>query len=417
MRHESLIRNERGVAAPMAMVSLVLLATLLLAFTVLAQTEPQIAANHLRVTQARALAESGFERAVWGLSRGVIDAPSCAATQGCIPNPLPAPAPVPYDGDTFVPTGVTGGFVVLVSPGVGANAANERIVRSEGWTPTNAAADTRTKAHRVIQATVERFPDMAVEAPCALCVKGDLDVGGNAAIDGATDTSCGNKKGSYTAGTTRRTGASSISGADGNATANELTDYTQNADASSFDSFTLSASALKKLRELAKKNGTYFGPGYPDGTPASGSYSGSVTFDSDHQLKDGVVFIDTTTGEDMTASTPPGQLANVDIHGNPFASGTFTGWIIVNGSISISGNMHINGMVYAMNDLTYNGTGTGRISGLAISQNIRDVTATSIDTETSGQSKVIFDCEHARGGGWVPLGFVLKAGTYREIGD
>ncbi|HXH83987.1 MAG TPA: hypothetical protein VNN07_13815 [Candidatus Tectomicrobia bacterium] len=413
MEHWSLVGNERGTALPLAMITLVLLATLLLAFTVLAHTEPQIASNHLRVTQARALAESGFERAVWALSQGVIT-PGCA---DCLAHPLPAPVPKPYDGSEFVAVANTGGFVVTVSPGTGPNAANERNIRSEGWTPTNDPADTRTKAHRVIQATVERFPDMAVEAPCALCVKGALDVGGNATIDGASDTSCGNKKGSYTADQTNRSGSAQIKGADGNANANDPTDYVQYADPNSFNDFTLTPSALDKLRELAKRNGTYFGPGYPNGTPSGGTWNGSVTFNSGNQLKNGVVFIDSTSGEDITASTPSGQMANVTIHGNPFVSGTFTGWLIVNGSLSISGSMEINGMVYAMNDLTYNGTGTGRISGLAISQNIKDTSATTIDSTTGGNSKVIFNCEHAKGGGFVPMGFVLKAGTYREISD
>src|SRR5256885_5925 len=55
------LTNERGVAMPMAMMTLVLLTTLMLAFSVLSQTEPVIAANQMRVSQARALAGSRFE--------------------------------------------------------------------------------------------------------------------------------------------------------------------------------------------------------------------------------------------------------------------------------------------------------------------------------------------------------------------
>ena len=402
--------DESGVALPMALIALALLSMLMVAFAALGQSEPQIGANHLRVAQARALAESGFERAVWALTQGFVD-PGCA---GCVDDPLPVTVPAPYDGSTFVALGTTGGFVVTVTPG---GTPLERTVRSEGWTPTNAAGDARPKAHRVIQATVERFPDMGVEAPCALCVRGALDVGGNASIDGAQDTSCGSKKGTYTSSETERQGSAEIKGADGNATANDPTDFVENADPASFDGFTFTAPALKKLRELARRNGTYFGPGFPNGTASPSPYTGAVTFNSDNQVRDGIVFVDTTTGEDMTAATPAGQLASVSIHGNPFASGTFTGWLIVNGSLNISGNMQIDGMVYVLNDFTYNGTGTGRISGLAISQNLKDVSATTIDSETGGQSKVIFDCENARGGGQAPAGYTLKAGTYRELSD
>ena len=57
--------------------------------------------------------------------------------------------------------------------------------------------------------------------------------------------------------------------------------------------------------------------------------------------------------------------------------------------------MKINGLVYSVNDLTYNGTGTGEIRGLAISQNIRDTTQTAIssdDSTTTGNSRIKFNC-------------------------
>src|SRR5688572_22359198 len=96
--------DERGVALPMAMMTLLLLTTLMLAFGVLAQTEPVIAANQLRVAQARALAESGFERALWALSEGNAN-PGAPDT---LANPLPGTgvvavtAPAPYDGSQFL---------------------------------------------------------------------------------------------------------------------------------------------------------------------------------------------------------------------------------------------------------------------------------------------------------------------------
>ena len=40
------LQDERGVALPMALMILLLLTTLMLAFAVLSQTEPVIAANH-----------------------------------------------------------------------------------------------------------------------------------------------------------------------------------------------------------------------------------------------------------------------------------------------------------------------------------------------------------------------------------
>src|SRR5882672_9189977 len=98
------ITNERGVALPMALITLVLLTTLMLAFAVLSQTEPVIAGNQLRVSQARSLAESGFEYAVWALTAGNVAAPPA----GTIANPMPSsPAPAPFNGATFKTNGTT----------------------------------------------------------------------------------------------------------------------------------------------------------------------------------------------------------------------------------------------------------------------------------------------------------------------
>ncbi|HXH83988.1 MAG TPA: hypothetical protein VNN07_13820, partial [Candidatus Tectomicrobia bacterium] len=75
-----IIRDARGIAAPAALLTLLAVSVLLLALAALARTEPPIAANHLGATQALALAESGYERALWALSRGAVD-PGCG---GCL---------------------------------------------------------------------------------------------------------------------------------------------------------------------------------------------------------------------------------------------------------------------------------------------------------------------------------------------
>jgi hypothetical protein len=422
MKPVSSLRNERGVALPMALIVLVALTALMLAFSMLAQTEPVVAHNQLRGTQARAHAEAGFERAVWALSQGVIN-PGAADSLAA---PLPVPTPAPYDGSAFITNGGTGGYVVSVTTPDPVGSPNQRQITSTGWTPNNSLADPRTKSHRRIQATVERFPPFAFNTPCALCVKGDLGVGGNALVDATTDVSCGNKKGSITAGRTDISGSASIKGADGNSLDNQLgSDYLQNqTDPNLFNGITLSTGNFKMLRELAKKNGTYFGPGYPNGTPASSpTYSGSVQFNSSNKVKNGIVFIDTVSGTDIPTDQTqqnPSDFASLSINGNPFQSGDFSGWIIVNGSLSISGNMKIDGLVYSVNDLTYNGTGTGEIRGLAISQNIRDTTQTAIssdDSTTSGNSRIKFNCANLTPPPSAPIGFSLVPGSYRELSD
>jgi hypothetical protein len=436
------IQDERGVALPMAMMMLLLLTTLMMAFGVLAQTEPVIAANQLRVAQARANAESGMERALWALSEGALN----PGATGSLANPLPGTAgvdpitaPAPFNGAAFL-TSSTGGFFVTVqtvSPAV--NPHVRRIV-AVGFTPTNDVADKRPKAHRRIQADFEILPDMGLKPPCALCVKGGLGVGGSAVISAIDDTSCGNKVGAYSVGNTDRGGSSSLRGADGNTTYNQIgTDYKQGQDAASFDDFTFKDSMLTRLKEMAKKNGTYFGPGYPNGgfgpPVSSPAWTGSIAFNSSNQVNNGIVFVDTADGQNIPtdlAAQDPSTFASVTIHGNPFTGlpgalnpsqpstgGVFKGWLVVNGSLSISGNMKIDGMAYAVNDFTYNGTGTGAITGLVVSQNIRDVTQTAIsdDANAGGNSRVNFNCANARNTAFIPQGFFMQPGTYKELSD
>ena len=438
MRLVQIIKDDRGVALPMAMIVLVLLTTLMMAFALLAQTEPVVAHNQNRTAQARAQAEAGFERAVWALSQGVVPPPAGTGVLGSLPSPLPDPtgaspgvvtAPAPYSGNTFIQNGSSGGFRVTVTSPAPVTRPHERQITSIGFTPSDTAnvADTRTKSHRMIQATVERFPLFSWETPCALCVRGDLQVGGNALIDGTADPTCGgNKRGAVTTGSVDITsGSASIQGDANGATKNVLnSDYLQNQNPDLFAGITLTANNMKTLRERAKKNGTYFGPGYPDGTAAgSPTWSGNVTFGSSHKLKDGIVFIDTVSGNDIPTNMSdqnPSDFANVEIRGNPFISGNFTGWIIVNGSLRINGDMTINGLVYAMNDLTYNGFGTGEINGLAVSQNIRDTNATAVsssDSSTTGNSRVKFNCNALQPPPEINMGFTLVKGTYRELVD
>ena len=422
--------NERGVALPMALMTLVLLTTLMLAFSAMSQTEPVIAGNQLRVSQARALAESGMEHAIWALSAGNV-LPGEAVPNGALASPLPSsPAPAPFDLGVFTSIGMTGGYRVQVTATNPADPLDlRRDILSIGWTPTDAVTDVRTKAHRRISARAHALPDLALRAPCALCVRGDLDVKGNSLVDARTDGDCGGpqKYGAYTSGSLAQQGSSSIKGQAGTNPNGNVpdVDYSAGEPESGFNGFAFNDENLDTLKALAKKNGTYFGPGFSGttdstGTAQTGTWSGSVTFNSSNKVKNGIVFIDTVSGQNITPSTLESQFASVGIHGNPFVSTDFAGMLVVNGRLSISGNMKIGGLVYVLDDLTYNGTGTGEIAGLVISQNVRNSTATSIsdtDSTTGGNSRIKLNCANARGAGQAPRTFALVPGTYRELPD
>ena len=93
--------NERGVALPTAMIAMAILMSLIVVLMTLATSEPQIANNQVASAQARALAESGLERAIWALTMGETNAnaagvasPSPSASPTPSPSPSPSPKPV-----------------------------------------------------------------------------------------------------------------------------------------------------------------------------------------------------------------------------------------------------------------------------------------------------------------------------------
>jgi len=378
----------------MALFATAILITLVIAFSILSASEPTIASNQQMVAQARAIAESGVERAAWALN-------NAANTDG-LADPMPATVPAPYDGSAAInvalTSGTLGSFRITVAQGA---ATNERIVESVGTIPN----DTSPRAKQRIRVTLIKFKFPT--PPAALSVRGELQVGGNTYIDSRADTSCGAKVGTFTTGLTDVQGGSAeVFGADGNNTRNESTDILQNQPTAAFDQYLLTDEDMAALKSYAKSQGTY--------------YQGAVDFSASNRMPNGVIFVDTVSGAPMSTSSDPSDQANVTIHGNApeSADGIFHGWLIINGRLAIDGNFQMWGYGYVMNDLTYTGTGTGQIVGAMLSRNIQDTSSTTIDTNTGGNASIIYDCAKARsGGGMVPQTYTAKSGTYREVSE
>lgn len=381
------IRNEHGVALPTALIALMLLLSLTVAFAVLSKTEPVIANNQLRASLARSLAESGVERAIWALTN--------SGATGGLADPLPTPVPSPYNGATFIPFG-TGGFFVTVGNGA---VSTERAIVATGWTPTWDPNDTRTKAHAQVTATLTRLRDIAKDAPCALCLRGEVELTGSVTIDGrpSAGTGCGNKYSVWTTGEVDLEGHASVYGADGNNTANQTTDYAAGQPQSAFDAFAFTGDELNQLKTMARARGTY--------------YQGTVSFSG---VPNGLVFVDTVSGNNPTSSTPASDLARVTIGPGAFSDATgFHGWIVVNGNLDFNGSFGgITGMTYAVGDVTMTGMGNTGITGLMIVQRILDT-----ESKSAGNANVTYSCTAARGDGVVPTNWYLKLGTYREASD
>jgi hypothetical protein len=391
---QGILRDQRGAALPMALIVLAMLSTVIIAFSILASTEPTIASNQQSVAQARAVAESGIERATWALNN--------PTHLNGLADPLPGTVPAPYDGSATVPVELNGStlgvFRVTVTNGA---VSNERNLLAVGSIPSAASP----RARQIIQVTVAkfRFPD----PPAALSVRGELQMGGNTLIDSRTDTSCGNKVGTYTTGSSSvQDAAARVYGADGNNSKNEGTDILQGQPTAAFDTYLLTDDDMAALKAYAKSQGTY--------------YQGSVAFHSNSRMPNGVIFVDTVSGNPVTPSSDPDDMANVLIQGGAPASedGIFRGWLIVNGSLAINGDFQMYGFGYVVNDLAYTGTGTGQIVGAMLSRNIQDTSSTTIDTNSSGNASIVYDCAKARtGGGFLPQTYTVKSGTYKEVSD
>src|SRR3989304_4556667 len=91
MNLRDLVRDERGVALPLALMGVVILAVLTAAFAAMSVSEPRIAVNHAQGTQAPALAEAGA-----GVEWAIAALNNWAVNGG--PDPLAQPQPItnPY---------------------------------------------------------------------------------------------------------------------------------------------------------------------------------------------------------------------------------------------------------------------------------------------------------------------------------
>lgn len=393
----------------MALITLALLSTLMIAFASLARIEPVVAANHLRASQARTLAESGIALGLWALAHPL--------APGGIPESLPGEAAAtPFDGRTFVAL-AAGGFTVRVTNDAGGD-RHRRTITAVGWVPTNSEADHRPRAHRQIILDVARVPRLAQLAPCALCVQGALDLAGSVTIDGHdTDRGCGEdaRFGAFTRDTTTLTGPVRLAGGAGPGASNQP--------ATAFDAITLTPAALDALKTLAWRNGTYFGPGYPHGgrvSDGSRTWSGRIVFDAAGPVADGVVFVDTMDGAPVALrdASAAATLASAQLDATALAArgGVFRGWLVVNGSLELTGGASVQGTLYAVDRLAVTATRESRIEGLAIALNTSETVASRIEA-TGGTLTLAFDCTHASAADRIPTGFAPIPGTHREDSD
>jgi len=415
----AIVSQQTGTALPMAMLILALLASLTMAFLAMSATEPLIAGNLKTGDQALALAEAGIDRARWALNNPA--APSSGLT-----NPLPAPVPAPY-ADQLAALGA-GAYQVAVTdcssglpnpPGppplcLAPFSANDRLVIATGTVLRNGAAlpgappipQADIAAQRVVQVRLQAptFPGM--NPPGALNVGGSVQMSGNTSVVGSTPdnpSTCGDKTGVTYTDTAAATGQpNQAPELNGNASLSGTPPQSEITNSEFAKKALLSPLDLATLKALAQAQGTYIKP-----------TSSSV----DLTLSNGLTFVDTIDGQALSdpfnPSTDASKLPSVSVAGTNSGSG----WLIVMGGLHMSGQSSYTGFIFALNDFQASGQTT--ITGAIVSQNVVDTVATVIDTQTTGNSAIQYNCSAVTtGGGYLPPSFgsvtySLKPGTWK----
>jgi len=387
--HHQTIRSpldERGVVLPMALFLLMSLMSLTVAFSTLATTEPTLSRNHVLSAQARMVAESGIERATWALQNNLITFTS------------PPNADYPFNGAQFFSLPTSGGFRLTVTQG----AANERNIVAVGWAPNESSSSRGVKQ---IQVTLMKIREITL--PCTLCVMGAVQIAGNANVDSRGNHCAGGAPlgGTMSTGTTSTSGAGKVYGP-GNNTPNEPApegslspDTPAGSSTTPNFSFKFTTEEWAILRSLAKSSGTYL--------------KGPQSFTASRLLPNGLVFVDTLSGADVTASMPTSEYGSVSISANQ----TWNGWLIAAGNVSVSGSVTLNGMLYAQNDFTF--TGSGTVNGGVMTENRVDTASTIVqgpDSELSGNVNLTYSCTNVQtGGSALPTGWFVKPETFVEL--
>ncbi len=374
--------GQRGAVLPLAMLSLLVLSAVLIGLSTLTGQEPLVASNHVMMVQAQALAEAGLERALWALS-------SPQAPEGVA---WTAAAPAPYDGSQLigVATDVAsiGGFRLTIS----GESDRQRQVVAIGLVPGDDGPLGR--ARQEISATVIRLRFPAL--PAGLAVRGDLTIGDGVTVDASTDGSCGDLPGTWSSGVTTLGSGSQVLGRSG-----DPADPPQLQPAGAFDEGAFTTAELSALKAVARARGTY--------------YQGAVAFDAARPVPDGLVFVDTASGRPITGATTDADLAAVSVGdgAGTGSGGSFRGWLVVNGSLSIAGSIVLEGLVYAADRLSQ--TGAARLVGAAVAGHARSTLPSLIDARPAGGAALVWNCEVGRTGGRViPQRWMVKPGSYRE---
>ena len=419
--------DENGMALPLALLVLAILASLGALFAGLAITEPQVSSNFALSKQALSVADGGLEWAriqitnnpgfpIWqqafnnvaGIQYSTTAAAAKADTAMADADWTPAlPATianVPTTATRVRWTGValgSGSFTVTVSS---VDEFGRSYSDSVLFPPPNDPNQLRLVSTGTIgtgtasvREIISPFKFPSPYFPGALSVRNNADLRGSSYVNGndASEPDAPDVPGVFATGIVTRGGSASIVGTP---IPHEDSTTTPMAPANYFDQagHVISQSQLAALKAMARKNTNCAG--------VNGCYfQGSQNF---NPLPNGIVVVDTTDGGAIT----PSNHATVGVNGTNSPSNT---WLIVLGDVSIHGNISIRGLVYAYGTLNLRGMGSGTgILGAVVG--LAEATV-DVEANVTGNSKVNFSLAAA---GTPPAGsvsYLVKSGSWGQI--
>ncbi len=382
------LRNERGVALPLALMAFVVLGALSAALLAIGSSEVQIASNHLHGTQAFYVAEAGAERAL----------AQFVATPSLVTNATPASCPAPAAPSVVMTTGTatvtyacTVGPSTILITSVGESAGAQRVVRMVPTTTFLSDDAIRTQGPLSISG------NSTVGGQCgSFHTNDDLALSGNPSISGAVTAS-----GTYTV-----TGNPSVGPGSGGGQSQQTIPVINPTDFLNAAKASLSANQVFQMKAngqvldgagaliIALPSGdSYNGWRYTSGTPAQWQLSGNTGYNGTYYLEGNV----TVSGNPGSPSTPwvTTLIATGDliISGNPEIQTSLTDTLFIAGlDIDISSNptQGFNGLIAAHEQFSLSGNPT--INGFLIGEDASAISSTVTSNTVNGNPTITYSC-------------------------
>lgn len=384
-------RDERGMILPLAMMVLVVLASLTGALLAIGGSEVAVANNHLRSTQALFLAEAGVEDAFNTLR----DSPTMTGTASTNLTAMPSlsgpsPTVAAYGSYSVQYQRVGGNTVRVVSTGTTASGARRPLT---AVFTNNFTVDTAILTGGSF--TISGSPNL--EGNCGTVHSNvNLTVSGNPTVTHDLTAT-----GTYTA-----SGSPAVGGVAGGSQPQRSIPSIVPSEFLAAAKATVPATEIFQLKsngqvlngydqviDTVSPGGTYRGWTYNTGTPVVWAVIGNTGYDGTYYVE-GRATISGNPGNPITPwRTTVIASGDVVVTGGPEIQAHLADTLLVAGAdVSVSGNptLGFNGLIAAHEQIAV--SGSAEISGYLVAEGATSVSGTIAANQTGGNARITFNC-------------------------